>query len=161
MTDGADEVGRTPSSRGLEHAYIADNDTKDFVMPKSDAFTLHQVPVFDTVPAKRLPELRSLLTAVETRKSITVINQGTAAHEFLVLTSGKATVMIDDKVVAELTAGDVFGEVGMLTGSERNATVVVEEGSQLLAANRVEFRTLIAQFPEVAVRLAQVAAARN
>ncbi len=130
-------------------------------MPKSDENKLHQVPVFDAVPAKRLGELRSLLTAVETRKPTTVINQGTRADEFLVLTSGKATVMVDDKIVAELGAGDVFGEVGMLTGSQRNATVVVEQGSQLLAANRVEFRTLLAQFPEVAKRLAQVAAARN
>ena len=90
-----------------------------------------------------------------------MINQGGRADEFLVLTSGKATVIVDDKVIAELTAGDVFGEVGMLSGSERNATVVVDKGSQLLAANRVEFRTLLAQFPEVAERLAQVAAARN
>ena len=161
MTDDAGQAGRTASFHRLDHVYIADNDTKDSIMPKSDAIDLHHVPVFNTVPAKRLPELRSLLTAVETRKSTTVINQGGRADEFLVLTSGKATVIVDDKVVAELTAGDVFGEVGMLSGSERNATVVVDQGSQLLAANRVEFRTLLAQFPEVAERLAQVAAARN
>ncbi len=130
-------------------------------MRKSDDLDLHQVPVFRSVPARRLPELRRLLTAVETRKSTRVISQGTAPGEFLVLASGKATVMVDDQVVAELVAGDVFGEVGMLTGALRNASVVVEPGSQVLAANKAEFRTILREFPEVADRLAADAASRN
>ena len=161
VTDDATGVGRNPSCPRFSPVYIADNDTKDFTMRNTDALDLHQVPVFNTVPAKRLPKLRSLLTAVETRKATTVINQGTFALEFLVLTSGKATVSVDDQVVAELTAGDVFGEVAMLSGERRNATVVVEQGSQLLAANQVEFRTILSEFPEIADRIAAVAAARN
>ena len=130
-------------------------------MRNSDTYQLHHLAPFRDVPVKRLPELRRLFTTIKAQGDTEVVRQGSVAKEFIVLASGTATVVRDNKVVAELGAGDVFGEMGMLTGDARNASVIVSPGAQMLAANRVEFRTMISDFPEVADHLARVAAERS
>lgn len=129
-------------------------------MRNSDTNELRYLAPFREVPVKRLPELRRLFTAIEAHSDTEVVRQGSPAREFIVLASGTATVIRDRQVVAELGAGDVIGEMGMLTGDTRNASVVVAAGTQMLAANRVEFHTMIHDFPEVADHLARVAAER-
>ncbi len=129
-------------------------------MRNSDTHELHHLTPFRDVPVKRLPELRRLFTTIEAQGNTEVVRQGSLAKEFIVLSSGTATVVRDNKVVAVLGAGDVFGEMGMLTGDARNASVIVSPGTQMLAANRIEFRTMLHDFPEVADHLARVAAER-
>lgn len=128
-------------------------------MSRTDDFA--DIPLFADVPAKRLPELRRLLTSVKTSQRKEVVRQGDIGLEFLVLASGSATVLKDNEVVAELQAGDFFGEGALLTNGRRNASVVVAPNSELFASTRVEFRTMLQDFPEVASRLELAAAARG
>lgn len=130
-------------------------------MPTKDDLQLRQIPVFADVPVKQLPALRRLLTTVHTTRESEVVRAGTRGQELLVLASGSAKVVRDDKVVATLRPGDVFGEQAMLTGKARNASVVVDAGAELLAANRAEFRSIVANFPQVAERLEALVASRN
>ena len=130
-------------------------------MSKTDDFILANIPLFADVPTKRRPELRRLLTSVKTAQRKEVVRQGDFGLEFLVLASGSATVVKDDEVVAELQAGDFFGESAMLTNNRRNASVIVAPNSELFASSRIEFRTMLQNFPEIAKRLELAAATRN
>jgi CRP-like cAMP-binding protein len=130
-------------------------------MSNADTLTLDRIPLFEGLASKQLKSLRGYLTSVRALKTGEVIREGAFGREFVVLTAGQATVRKGDEVVATLSAGDAFGEHALLTATPRNATVTVEAGSEMLVASTAEFHTILADFPEVAERLASLSAARN
>jgi len=81
----------------------------------------------------------------------TIIKQGDAPDEFFVLVEGEAEVSRSDAsgieaVVARLSPGDYFGEMGLLHGSPRNATVTAAADRQVhtLVSGRAGFERLLA-----------------
>lgn len=52
-----------------------------------------------------------------------LVAQGDVDHALYFLLDGKLDVLVDGKVVERLVAGEVFGEIGLLTGAARSATI--------------------------------------
>ena len=78
-----------------------------------------------------------------------LIKQGTTGYEFIVILSGEVEVVIDGHVIARLGAGDHVGEMALLDGSPRNASVIAtDEVTALLVGSR-EFRALVDQVPSL------------
>jgi monovalent cation:H+ antiporter, CPA1 family len=131
------------------------------IMSNTDTLTLDRIPLFEGLAPKRLNSLRRFLTPIHAAKTGDVILEGAYGREFMVLTSGAATVRKGNAVVATLSPGDAFGEHALLNSTPRNATVTVDAGSEMLVASAAEFHTIVADFPEVAERLTSLSAARN
>jgi CRP-like cAMP-binding protein len=79
-----------------------------------------------------------------------VIRQGDEASHFYIITSGRARVLKDDEYgsrieVAELGVGQFFGEVGLLTGSVRTATVEAVDDLDVLVMDKRIFADLVGQ----------------
>ena len=79
---------------------------------------------------------------------------------FLVL-KGRVRVEIDGENVAELGVGDHFGEVPLVTGKKRNATVVALETCELGKIMTWDFQELMETHPVLAERIKAVAADRE
>jgi CRP-like cAMP-binding protein len=79
---------------------------------------------------------------------------------FLVL-EGRVSVDIGDEHVAELGPGDHFGEVSLVTGNRRNATVTALETCTLGKIMVWDFNELIEDHPELARRIKAVADQRS
>jgi NTE family protein len=79
---------------------------------------------------------------------------------FIVTAGGLGVLGEDGRLRARLGAGEAVGEMGMITGRPRNATVVALRDSELLRLTRESFMRLVETHPEVALRLASVAVAR-
>ena len=89
-----------------------------------------------------------------------IARQGELAHEFFVIIDGTVEVARDEGLVAELGAGDFFGEIGLIGGPHRTATVIATSHVELAVLARREFRTMIARFPTIASSILSTAARR-
>jgi small-conductance mechanosensitive channel/CRP-like cAMP-binding protein len=94
-----------------------------------------------------------------------VVRQGEQGDTFYLVARGECAVRIKveagEKEVARLGRGKFFGEMSLLTGDPRTATVVATTDAALLAIDRDAFERVFAQDPDVAQELAAVIARRR
>ena len=82
-----------------------------------------------------------------------LVSEGASGYSFYVLIDGAAEVTVGGETVATYGPGDFFGEMAILGGGRRNATVTVTAPSRLLSMFGTEFRMLQEVQPDVAARL--------
>ena len=82
-------------------------------------------------------------------------SEGASGYSFFVLAEGSALVTANGKTLAELGPGDYFGEIAMLDGRLRSATVTTTPPARLLVMFGSEFRQLQQAHPQTAGRIEQ------
>src|SRR3954468_602582 len=82
--------------------------------------------------------------------------QGDYAYELFAIEDGKAEVIRDGDKIADLGAGDFFGEMGGLETGHRTATVVASTPMRLLTLSHWDVKRMERQAPEVIGKLRQV-----
>ena len=92
-----------------------------------------------------------------------ICRAGEPGDRFYIILSGQVQVMLKPgrPVLARLKGGDYFGEIAVLTGQVRTATVMATEDTDLLAFERRAFQQLIDSHPEMAEHIAKVIAERS
>jgi CRP-like cAMP-binding protein/cytochrome P450 len=91
-----------------------------------------------------------------------IIRQGDAAEAFYIVERGIVSVSKDNNVVAQLGPGDYFGEIGLLHGVSRTATVTAESPSvQVLELSRERFLDLVENSDLVSCEMAAIARKRT
>jgi potassium efflux system protein len=95
-----------------------------------------------------------------------IVQQGDAGDSLFIIVEGVVGVQVqsDDgrtKEVARLGAGDFFGEMALLTGEERTATVIALVDTYLFELTQADIAPLIAQQPEVSERVSKVLTQRH
>jgi CRP-like cAMP-binding protein len=101
-------------------------------------------------------ETRTLL-----RGSIAV-REGDPADAFYLLLSGHLRATVGGRIVRELAEGDGFGEIALLQGGRRTATIsVVSADADVLVMRRQDFDTMLATMPAFAWGIWETAAARE
>ena len=73
--------------------------------------------------------------------------QGGLGEEFLIIVDGSARVERDGKSIARLDAGDFFGEMSLIDGKPRSATVIAQTPITLLVVDSRSFRSLLEGVP--------------
>jgi small-conductance mechanosensitive channel/CRP-like cAMP-binding protein len=127
---------------------------------------LSNVELFRTMNQDELRKLAQRLTVAPFMPGEPITRQGAEAHWLYVITRGSAEVFITAdgdlrKSVASLKAGDFFGEVGMMIGSQRNATVLALEPSECYRLDKEAFRDILRARPEIAEAISHVIARRS
>jgi voltage-gated potassium channel len=74
-------------------------------------------------------------------------------REFFVITSGSASVTRGDEVLAHVGRGSFFGEMALLDGGRRTATVAADTTMEAFVLSEHEFTALLRQSPTVAHNL--------
>ena len=87
--------------------------------------------------------------------------QGLRGSDFFVIADGRARVLVDGSQVATLGRGDCFGEVGVLSGSLRTATVEATTPMRCLVLPHRGLETLLMRHPQLGVNLLRQVLARN
>jgi MFS family permease len=121
--------------------------------------TLLRVPVFSGLPPARLDlaAQRAEMRTVEPNE--VVIRQGDAADSFYVIADGEFIVTQRQPNLAEpvelrrMHAGEVFGEIGLLSGVPRTATVTAAGSGTLLSLDGPEFLELVGSGPGLTSQL--------
>ena len=121
---------------------------------------LRKVPLFDHCSKRELAGLAALVDELELPEGQTLAREGERGKEFLVLADGIADVASGGEVVNRLGPGDFFGEISLVTGEPRTATVTTRSPSRLLIFSAPAFRSLLHDAPGIRSRVLAAAALR-
>jgi CPA2 family monovalent cation:H+ antiporter-2 len=104
-----------------------------------------------------------LLTLVKPRSAVPgerLIRKGDAANEVFFISSGAVDVAIGRRTIT-LKAGDLFGEMALLSGAPRSADVTAIDYCQLMTLDRKDFAGFLEKHPELRAKLDRIAAERE
>ena len=121
---------------------------------------LRKIPLFDRCSKRELAGLAALVDELELPEGQTLAREGERGKEFLVLADGIADVASGGEVVNRLGPGDFFGEISLVTGEPRTATVTTRSPSRLLIFSAPAFRSLLHDAPGIRSRVLAAAARR-
>ncbi len=121
---------------------------------------LAAIPLFRSCPDHQLRTLAKLITEVDVARGDILCREGETGREWFVVQEGAATVSIAGDEVAMIGRGGFFGELSLLDGEPRVATVTAATDMHLFVMSRPEFNQLLTDFPLVSRRILRDLGAR-
>ena len=121
---------------------------------------LTAVPLFADLDSKELDAVGALVTQIDAKDGEVLMTEGGYASEMYIVVHGTLIVTADGEQVAVLTDGDFVGELALLTHTHRNATVTAQGRAELLHIDRPSFASLLAEVPQIAVKMLPIIAQR-
>jgi len=122
--------------------------------------TLSRVPLFEELDAAELQSIADSMHEATVPAGARVTVEGGPGDGFFVIESGEAEVTIEGQPRATMQAGDYFGEIALLLGSNRTATVTAASDLRCYALTPWDFRTLVEGSPSIAWKVMQSMATR-
>ena len=123
--------------------------------------TLAKIPLFKECTKKELQAVSRLVTPINVKAGKVLTKEGDAGREFMIIATGSASVRRKGRKIATLGPGDFFGELALLAGVPRTATVIAESDMIVEALNRAEFATLLDESPSIARKVLSAVAKRS
>ena len=114
---------------------------------------LKRVPLFSGCTKAELAELAIRTDELAIREGSTLAREGKPGREFFVLVDGSVKVTKSGRKLAELGAGDWFGEIALITGGVRTATVTATTPSRVLVLTDRTFRHVVEEMPSIALKV--------
>ena len=103
---------------------------------------LQDVPFFSSLSKKELAVVAQQTDELDVPAGKVLAREGDFGSEFFVIDTGTAEVTRDGERLAELGAGDFFGEMALLEQDRRVATVTAKTPMTLIVMSRGSFRAL-------------------
>ncbi|MGH2590039.1 MAG: cyclic nucleotide-binding domain-containing protein [Actinomycetota bacterium] len=123
-------------------------------MAKRERDALAQVPLFSGLAPRHLKRISELTEEQRYMEGASVVREGEQGDTFYVILEGEAKVVAPSgRVVNRIFPGQYFGEISLLDGGPRTATVVAETPLKMLALERSAFLKIVEQEPAVGVKL--------
>jgi CRP-like cAMP-binding protein len=122
--------------------------------------TLRRVPLFEDLDSTELQSVADLMHEANVPAGAVVTAEGGPGDGFFVIEAGEAEVTVEGQPRATMTAGDFFGEIALLMGSDRTATVTATSDLRCFALTPSDFRTLVEGNPSIAWKVIQSMAGR-
>ncbi len=104
---------------------------------------LRPVPIFRGLSKGALLEVARKSTEVAYPPGATVVEQGDPGDLLCIIVHGTVEVRRDGRSVAQMAAGSYFGEISLIDGQPRSATVVAVDDVVLLTLSTADFTSLL------------------
>jgi CRP/FNR family transcriptional regulator, cyclic AMP receptor protein len=114
---------------------------------------LERVPIFDSCSMRQLRAVADISKVVEVPERTVLTRQGEPGDEFFIIIDGTALVTLSMHKRHRLRPGEFFGEMSLLDGEPRSATVKAETDLRVLVINRVHFWQLLREVPELTQKM--------
>lgn len=114
---------------------------------------LETISLFRGCPTAELSAIARVTTPAEIAPGRVLCRQGASGHEAFIVVAGEAVATVDGEDVAHLGPGSLVGEMALLDGGPRTATVTAVTPMCLLVAAEPEFRQLLVDAPTVTRRM--------
>ncbi len=121
---------------------------------------LRRVPLFERCTKGELQKIAGASDELDVPAGKTLTREGRTGYEFLVLVEGAAEVRRKNRVVNRLRSGDFLGEIALITGTPRTATVTTTAPSRVLVVTARDFRRLLRETPSMQMKVLEALAAR-
>ena len=124
------------------------------------------VPAFANLPEEKRADIAERLQYAPFARGDTITKQGNKANWLYILAFGEAEVLFEPaggpaQVIGTLQAGQFFGEMALLTGDARAATVVAKTDVECYRLDRASFQELLAGRPEIVDEIQRVMGGRR
>lgn len=123
------------------------------------------IELFQALSDEEKQRLAARLKSTPFVRGEAMTRQGDEAHWLYVIVEGEAEVHVaiegKSERVATLRAGDYFGEMGMMTGESRRATVVAQTDAKCYRLDKEAFRDILHERPEIAEEISHTLARRR
>ena len=122
--------------------------------------TLSTVRLFSGCSKKELQSVARLCTPLSVEEGSVLTKEGTPGRECFVIADGKARVTIGGRKVGEVGPGECVGEMALLDGGQRTATVTADSPMNTYVLSVSEFRSLLRVSPSILGKIATSLARR-
>jgi voltage-gated potassium channel len=119
-----------------------------------------RVPIFAEMAAAEIADVMRFLRAQTVKAHDIIVRQGEAAHSMYFITSGRVEIELAEGSV-HLAEGEFFGELAILDGKRRSATVRATTDVRLLVLDAADFRSILLHHPGLAARVEHARARRS
>jgi len=120
---------------------------------------IEKVPLFSTLSAEEISAIKSVMISREFEMGeIIVHEEDESLQTFFIIASGSVQVTVvtpegKQAILATLKKGEFFGEMGILDGEPRSASVVAAQKCLLLMLYRNPFLDILERFPKLTIRM--------
>ena len=121
---------------------------------------LSKVPLFSGCSQRDLQTIARVVKDIDHDEGTVIAREGEPGIGLFVIADGSAEVTIGGAKKASLGPGDFFGEIALLDGGPRTATVTATSDVKLLGLTEWVFRGLMQEHPSIAVKTLQAMAGR-
>ena len=121
---------------------------------------LSKVPIFAACSQRELQTVARAVREVSHPAGTVIAREGEPGIGLFIITEGAATVSIGGQKKGSIEPGEFFGEIALLDGGPRTATVTADTDVKLLGLTEWVFRGLVQEHPSIAVKTLQAMATR-
>lgn len=121
---------------------------------------IKSVPLFSQCTKKELGALAAEADEIDVVEGTTLTRQGDRGREFIVIVEGAAEVRKNGRRINRLASGDFLGEIALLTGASRTATVITTAPTHLLVLTDRSLQRIRREMPSINARLLDALSAR-
>jgi CRP-like cAMP-binding protein len=107
-----------------------------------DPDRLKTIPLFSSLSDKALETVSVFATETSVSAGKVLVHEGDYSYDLIVIDDGTADVIKEGDVIGSLGPGDVFGEMGMLTGGKRTADVVATSPMRLITLSKWDLKRI-------------------
>ena len=155
----SDTVPRSITSPGA-NARASRADRRDRPLGRQGVDLLARVPLLAGLPKRTLKQLAEHADVVTFDERQPIVEEGQPGGTFYVIVEGEAKVVRGKRAIATVAPGELFGEISLLDGGPRTATVVADTPVTAIRIFKRSFDKLVAADPSVASRMLSVVARR-
>jgi CRP-like cAMP-binding protein len=121
---------------------------------------IRSVPLFSRCTKKELGAIALHMDELDVREGTTLTRQGERGREFIVIVEGAADVRKNGRTINRLKSGDFLGEIALISGAPRTATVTATAPSRLLLLNDRDFKQVTREMPSILASLLEALSER-
>ncbi len=121
-----------------------------------DASRLKSISLFQEVGDDELQQIAPFAHEVSVEEGKVLVREGDFSYEFMAIEDGQAEVTRAGEHVADLGAGDFFGEMGLLEKTLRNATVTAKTSMRLITLTGWDLKRVERAAPQAIERVRAV-----
>jgi CRP/FNR family transcriptional regulator, cyclic AMP receptor protein len=118
-----------------------------------DPATLETIPLFAELTPDQRERVGGVCLEVEVEAGTTLLREGDFGYAMFAILDGTADVLKDGAVIRTLQRGDVFGEIAVLAGGTRTATVSARTPMRLVTVLNRDVWAMERETPEVGAAL--------
>jgi len=110
-----------------------------------DPDRLKTIPLFSSLSDRALDTVSVFATETSVSAGKRLVHEGDYSYDLIVIEDGTADVIKGGEVIGSLGPGEVFGEMGMLSGGKRTADVVATSPMRLITLSKWDLKRISAE----------------
>jgi CRP-like cAMP-binding protein len=107
-----------------------------------DSDRLKTIPLFSSLSERALDTVSVFASETSVTTGKRLVHEGDYSYDLIVIDTGTADVIKDGEIVGSLGPGDVFGEIGMLSGGRRTADVIATSSMRLITLSKWDLKRI-------------------